>query len=117
MEAWGDGIAGVYGRGRVTVSGRGILWIRDAAGDAEWSISGTGEKRVFENGWIEYLGFDGRFEMSGSNIVVVLSGNNIHLKAAGRGKAILWGAGHYRLGSRTGEWSAQMQVLSIGPAK
>jgi hypothetical protein len=116
LEAWGDGIAGIYGRGRVNVTGRGILWIKDIGGDAEWSISGTGEKRVFENDWIEYLGFHGEFEMTGSHIMVVLSGNNIHLTAAGRGKAILWGEGHYQVGPRTGEWSTQMQVLSLGEA-
>jgi len=114
LEAWGDGIAGVHGRGAVTVTGRGILWIKDIAGDAEWTISGTGEKRVFESGWIEYLGFDGDLEMTGSNIIVVLSGNNIHLTATGKGKAILWGEGHYQIGSHTGEWSAQMEVLRLG---
>jgi len=116
LEAWGDGIAGVHGRGRVNVTGRGVLWIRDAGGNAELTISGSGEKRVFENGWIEYLGFDGDLEMTGSNIIVILSGNNIHLTAVGKGKVILWGQGHYQTNSRSGEWSEQMQVLTLGEA-
>ena len=113
LEAWGDGVAGVHGRGRVHVTGQGILWIKDVAGDAEWTASGRGEKRVFENGWIEYVGFHGEFDMTGRNIVVILSGNNIHLTATGRGRVVLWGQGHYRVGRRTGEWSPDMQALSL----
>ncbi|MDY7040363.1 MAG: hypothetical protein SVX38_05835, partial [Chloroflexota bacterium] len=100
LTAHGDGVAVLDGGGSVKISGRGILWFKDVAGDAEWTVSGHGEKREFSNGWIEYLGFHGHFEVTGSHFIIILSGNNIDLWARGRGRCFLWGQGEYHFGPR-----------------
>lgn len=115
LTAHGDGVAALGGRGSVEISGRGILWFKDVAGDAEWAASGHGEKREFSNGWIECLGFHGHFEATGSRILVILSGNNINLWAQGRGRFLLWGEGEYQLGPNHGNWSTTGQMLALTP--
>jgi len=117
LTAHGDGVAALAGRGSVEISGRGILWFRDVADDARWTVSGYGEKREFSNGWIEYLGFHGNFEATGSRIIVVLSGNDIDLWAQGRGRFFLWGEGEYQLGPRHGNWSTEGEVLTLAPVE
>lgn len=115
LTAHGDGVAALGGRGAVQISGRGILWFRDVGGDARWEASGHGEKREFSNGWIEYLGFHGHFEASGSRILVILSGNNIDLRAQGQGRCLLWGQGEYQIGPNHGDWSTEGEVLTLIP--
>jgi hypothetical protein len=117
LTAHGDGVAALGGRGSVSISGRGILWFKDVAGDAEWTVSGYGEEREFPNGWIAYLGFHGHFEATGSRIIVVLSGNNIDLWAQGQGKFFLRGEGEYQVGPRHGNWSTEGEVLTLPPVE
>jgi len=50
LTAHGDGVAALGGRGSVEISGRGILWFRDVAGDAEWTVSGHGESTWVSTG-------------------------------------------------------------------
>ena len=105
LTAEGDGIAVLGGRGIVKVRGNGILWINDRSGNAEIRVTGYGQKKEFSDGWVQYAGFHGRAEVKGSRIIVVIAGVDVDLEARGRGRAILWGHGHYEIGGQTDEWS------------
>jgi hypothetical protein len=85
LTAQGDGIAILRGRGTVDLSGNGTLWIKDAAGDAEIEVTGSGEKEEFSDGWIQYAGFHGEAHVEGSKIAVIVAGVDIELAAQGRG--------------------------------
>jgi len=106
LTAQGDGIAILRGRGTVDLSGNGILWIKDAAGDAVIEVTGSGEKQEFPNDWIQYAGFDGTAHVEGSRIAVILAGVDIELTAQGRGMVRLWGHGSYQGSHEAGEWKA-----------
>jgi hypothetical protein len=106
LTAQGDGIAILRGRGTVDLSGNGILWIKDAAGDAVIEVTGSGQKEKFPDGWIQYAGFHGTAHVEGSRIGVILAGVDIELAAKGRGTARLWGHGSYQSPDGDGEWRA-----------
>ena len=106
ITAQGDGIALLYGRGVVELEGNGILWIKDGAGDAIIRVTGTGNKKEFPDGWIQYSGYRGKAYIKGSRIGVVVAGTNIDLDARGRGRCILWGHGRFDVNGRPGEWKA-----------
>lgn len=95
LTASGDGLAGIRGSATVTITGNGILWIRDLGGDASIQVSGYGTKTELPNGWIRYFGFQGNAIVTGSSITVALSGYDIHLQATGTGKYVLRGNGSY----------------------
>jgi len=115
LHAWGDGLAGVRGDGEVTVSGNGILYFRDHTGDAQWSISGKGERCDLPSGWIVYYGFDGTFEASGSRITVALSGYDVDLWAKGTGIAVLHGNGEYEINGHRFFWRSDFEPIPLGP--
>ena len=104
LTAEGDGIAILGGKGRVHVEGNGILWIKDFAGNASIEVTGTGEKTVFPDGWVQYAGFHGQADVAGTRIIVVIAGVDIELSAEGRGRVILWGHGTYERNGQDGEW-------------
>ena len=106
ITAQGDGIALLYGRGIVELEGNGILWIKDGAGDAVIRVTGTGHKKEFPDGWIQYAGYRGKAYIKGSRIGVVIAGADIDLDARGRGRCILWGHGSFQVNDRPGEWKA-----------
>jgi len=114
LHAWGDGLAGVRGDGEVTVTGNGILYFRDHSGDAEWSVSGDGERYDLPSGWIIYYGFDGTFEAEGSRITVALSGYDVELWAKGTGVAVLRGNGEYEVNGRRFQWTAEFEPIRLG---
>lgn len=114
LHAWGDGLAGVRGQGEVTVTGNGVLYFRDHNGDAEWSVSGDGERRDLPSGWILYYGFDGTFEAEGSRITVALSGYDVYLVAKGSGAAVLHGNGEYEINGHRFFWSSDFEVVRLG---
>jgi hypothetical protein len=94
IDAEGDGIAFVGGRGTVRLlDGSGILWVKDFGGDATIDVSGFGRKTVFDDGWIQYAGVNGKATVSGSRIVVGVAGTGIDLHARGIGRVMLWGHG------------------------
>lgn len=115
LHAWGDGLAGVRGNGTVIVSGSGVLYFRDRAGDADWSVSGTGERRDLPSGWIIYYGFDGTFQVTGSHITVTLSGYNVDLQAKGTGLAILHGEGEYEVNGHHFFWRSDFEPIRLEP--
>lgn len=107
LHATGDGIATIHGvpADYINISGDGVLYIVDRAGDASIHVTGDGIRREFEaNGEtiIMYRGFNGRAEISGSDVAVRLIGENIVLDAAGQGRAMLRGTGTYQLQRRDG---------------
>ena len=106
ISAQGDGIALLYGRGTVELRGNGILWIKDGASDAIIRVTGTGNKKEFPDGWIQYAGFRGKAFIKGSRIGVIVAGTDIDLHARGRGYCILWGHGSYEVNGHPGEWKA-----------
>jgi hypothetical protein len=106
LTAQGDGMAILRGRGTVDLSGNGILWIKDAAGDAVIEVTGSGQKEEFPDGWIQYAGFHGTAHVEGSRIGVIVAGVDIELAAQGRGMARLWGHGTYQSPDEDGEWRA-----------
>lgn len=110
LTAHGDGIAVLGGKGKVELTGNGILWVRDVAGDAMVEVTGYGEKKEFNDGWVQYAGFHGTAEIKGSRIIVMVAGVDIDLEAKGRGRCRLWGHGTYEMGDRSGEWSQVVPV-------
>lgn len=112
LSANGDGLARLAGAGTVTVSGAGVLFIRDRGGDAVISVDGTGTRRAGET-WARYAGFNGSATVSGSDVVVWLSGSNISLSAEGTGVVYLRGSGSYTLAGDSGEWTETGQRYSL----
>ena len=110
LKAQGDGLAGLHGTGWVRVSGNGVLWVKGAEHIA---IEGQGHKKVFPDGWIEYVGFNGTARIRGRRVSVILAGERIDLYAIGSGRVILWGKGTYEInGLIAGRWSETIEVLS-----
>jgi hypothetical protein len=106
VNAQGDGIAILNGRGAVEVSGSGMLWVRDRGGDASIEVTGYGHKQAYDDGWVLYGGFDGHALITGGRIQVVVSGVNVDLAAVGRGYARLWGHGSYQGSTGEGWWTS-----------
>ena len=110
LEAHGDGLAALHGTGWMRVSGNGVLWVKGAE---NVNIEGQGHKKVFPDGWTEYVGFHGVARIGGRDMSVILAGEEIDLYAIGSGRAILWGEGRYRINKLiTGAWSETIEVLS-----
>ena len=104
LTARGDGMAILWGRGTVDLSGNGMLWIKDAAGDAVIEVRGSGQKEEFPDGWIQYAGFHGMAHVEGSRIGVIVAGVDIELAAQDRGIVRLWGHGSHQSPDGAGEW-------------
>jgi len=119
LEAQGDGIALLYGKGTVELSGNGILWVKDAAGDAKIEVTGYGVKKEFPDGWIQYSGLRGTADIRGSKIRIVIAGTDVDLDAKGRGGAILWGHGTYEMNGRSGQWGTNTfpKPVRLAPAE
>jgi hypothetical protein len=103
LVADGDGLAMLLGNGTVDLSGNGMLWVKAAEG-ATVEVTGYGEKEVFPDGWQQYAGFHGTAHIQGRRMRVIVAGVDLHLEAAGRGRALLWGHGTHQLGDESGRW-------------
>jgi hypothetical protein len=110
LEAQGDGFAGLHGTGYIRVRGTGVLWVKGAE-----SVEVRGEeghKKVFPDGWTEYVGFNGAAVIRGQKVSVLLAGENVDLYAIGTGRVILWGEGTYEInGLITGRWSEAIEIV------
>lgn len=100
----GTGVLIARGDGEVTIEGNiiyfsvrgeGEVKITDLAGDAIVHAFGFGERKISENEW-EYEGV-GRVVAKGSNIIIEVEGQHLHLVAAGTGSAYLEGEGSYEI--------------------
>ncbi len=116
LTARGDGLAALRGNISVTLRGAGLLIIRDQAGDASIHVNGRGYKKQLSDGTVAYIGFDGKAEIKGSAITVVLRGRNIKLEAAGTGSFLLRGRGTYHTEKGDGQWSEKGEPVTLsGP--
>jgi hypothetical protein len=106
LVAKGDGIAFLGGRGVVWMRGNGILWVQDAGGDAVIRVTGYGSKKEYPDGWIQYAGYHGVALVKGSRVRVVVAGTDLHLRARGYGRAILWGHGRYEKDGASDDWKS-----------
>ena len=94
LDAHGTGVAAVKGRVDMQVdANRGILLVKDIAGDAFVRVNGNGETAHW-NGFTVYFG-TGEASIVGSHVAVIVVGTDIDLHAAGKGWAYLKGRGHY----------------------
>jgi hypothetical protein len=107
LTAQGDGIALLAGRGTADLTGNGILWVKDFDTGAVFAVTGFGEREEFEDGWIQFSGFDGEAHLEGNRILVIVSGVDIDLEAHGRGFARLWGHGSYQNSGGDSEWNTR----------
>lgn len=108
LTAQGDGIAILGGRGIVDLSGNGLLWVKDLTGNAVIEVTGYGKKKVFDDGWIQYSGFDGTAHIAGSRVIVVIAGADVDLEARGYGRTLLWGHGNCELNGETYQWNTRL---------
>ncbi|UCC88845.1 MAG: hypothetical protein JSV81_05960 [Anaerolineales bacterium] len=108
----GDGLAMLFGKGNIKLSGHGILWVKAEEG-ARVEVTGYGEKEVFPDGWQQYVGFHGTAHIVGRRLRVIVAGVDIHLKATGRGRVLLWGHGTHQQADTSGFWSTSGLGTSI----
>ncbi|KAA3655421.1 MAG: hypothetical protein DWQ04_33585 [Chloroflexi bacterium] len=104
------------------IHGRGTLFFKDAGETDEPAVTGTGVRIDLPNGWVQYVGFNGTFNLTDADdIVVKLDGRNINLYAAGSGDVWLRGQGHYQYDNGenniTGVWTTEGQAIEIAPAE
>ncbi len=110
LRARGDGLAALHGSGWMRLKGNGVLWVK---GEEQITIEGEGRKKVFPDGWTEYVGFHGLARIQGRNVSVILAGEKIGLHAVGNGRVILWGKGTYKIDELDIEvWSKPLEILS-----
>lgn len=74
------------------MTGNGILWVNDLAGDAVIEVTSTGEMEVFPDGWIQYTGCEAA-HVEGTGAIVVSAGVDGRLFTEGTGRDVLWGHG------------------------
>lgn len=103
LIAEGDGLAFLFGRGTIELSGNGILWVKAEEG-AIVEVTGYGQKEIFPDGWQQYAGFHGEAFIQGRRLRVIVAGVDVQLGATGRGKAFLWGHGTHQQGDQVRSW-------------
>ena len=110
LNAEGDGFVGLHGTGYIRVRGTGVLWVK---GEEFIEVRGEeGHKKVFPDGWTEYVGFRGTARIRGQSVSVLMAGEGIDLHAIGIGRVILWGKGTYEInGLIAGRWSDAIEIL------
>lgn len=99
LDARGSGLVAVKGRMDLAVSAdRGILLVKDIAGDADVEVTGDGGTGEF-HGFDVYFG-TGSAHITGSDVAVIVVGNDIKLHVVGKGWAYLKGRGHFMVKNR-----------------
>ena len=103
LDAEGKGAIRIKGRtdesdeGIITISGNGVLIIRDLTGDIDKKVTGYGGiVQLKDNTWI-YYGFNGDAEVKGGGFIINCIGENLTLHAKGRGLVFLAGEGSYTI--------------------
>ncbi len=107
LEANGTGNARIKGNLTVTVSGNATLTVSN---NAEVTTDGTGTREDLAKEDVKYQGF-GQATVTGEDIRIEISGDNIVLTAEGTGSAVLRGKGMYRVEKEftvSGEWSKKV---------
>ena len=116
LDAQGDGVAAVKGLMDYTATAdEGILLVKDLAGDAQVDVvgdGGTGEWRGFK----AYFGVNGSAHIVGTDVAVIVVGNDIDLHVAGKGWAFLKGEGTFTANGRGPfRWTADGVFGSVTP--
>lgn len=94
LAGHGNGVAAIKGRVELAANAnRGVLLVKDLAGDADVDVRGVG-------GTTEWMGFDvyygaGAAHITGSHVAVVIVGRDIDLRAHGKGWVYLKGRGSF----------------------
>jgi len=120
IVAEGDGWVWLHGEGEIVLSGQGTLVIVDRAGDATINIEHSGETassaapKQQPGGRLVFQRFDGTASISGSNVIVTMTGRNIHLEAKGTGVVRLRGHGWYKVNNSRGDWNLRGPELRFG---
>jgi hypothetical protein len=98
----GSGTLIAHGDGRAYLSGTGAVHVLApiqgtmlVSPNAKVTTVGEGTKTVLENDWVQYEGY-GSAMVTGTDIIVDISGDGISILAAGTGTAVLTGTGSYR---------------------
>ena len=105
LTAEGSGTTLVRGDIEMQLSAdAGSLSVVDRDGDMIITVTGDGA-RTDDGSIVVYTGFNGDATISGSDVVVTMTGTGIDLTVDGTGTAILIGTGLYEVtGGRSGEW-------------
>lgn len=114
LKAVGDGVAVVQGKGVIALQGTGALVITDVGGDARVETEGWGSRAELGPRRVAYFGH-GSAVIRGSHVVVTLSGANLELKAAGKGRARFEGTGRVWVRGATHNWSAAGVEFELPP--
>jgi hypothetical protein len=100
LEARGDGVIAVKGRMDYKAhADRGILLVKDIAGDAKVDVQGEGDCSGEWHGFMLCFG-TGEAHITGSDVAVILVGNNIGVHVEGKGWAYLKGRGSFTVNGR-----------------
>ena len=104
LHATGDGFGNLGIQGSATVSGKGVVWIKDVKGDAVINVTGYDAKRTFDDGWTEYVGFNGTASVAGSGFHLALGLYDATLDTSGHGRVQLRGEGACTLNGHACGW-------------
>jgi hypothetical protein len=97
LEARGDGLIAVKGRMDYKAhADRGVLLVKDIAGDLEIDVQGVGDCTGEWHGFTLCHG-TGEAHITGSDVAVILVGNNIGVHVEGKGWAYLKGRGFFKV--------------------
>jgi hypothetical protein len=120
----GAGVLDAHGNGLIAVKGRidlaatadgGVLLVKDEAGDAVVRVRGDGGT-ISWRGFTVYFGLDGEATVTGSQVGVIVVGEDIRLHAAGRGWAFLKGRGEFFVNGRGPfPWSPEGSFAGVAP--
>lgn len=116
LDARGDGLVAVKGRIDYTAhADRGILLIKDIAGDAEIDVQGEGDCSGRFHGFIACFG-TGEAHVTGSDVAVILVGSNLGVHVEGRGWVYLKGRGQYTVnGHGPFPWNPDGGFAGVAP--
>ena len=80
LTAQGKGVAWVRGNSTFTVSGSSVLRFRDWGSDAQVTVVGK-QRNVFKGRWNRLGGFRGTATITGTDVMIELTGVNVMLNA------------------------------------
>jgi hypothetical protein len=117
LDAQGDGLVAAKGKMDLTATADGgVLLVKDIAGDARVHVRGQGGSTTW-HGFTVYFGFEGQARVTGSDVGVIVVGENIDLTAIGKGWAYLKGTGEYMVNNHGPfPWNPDGGFASVEPA-
>jgi hypothetical protein len=117
LDARGDGLVAVKGHvvDYDASADRGVLLVKDLAGDMTFGVEGEGDCSARYHGFIVCFG-TGSTQITGSDVAIILVGNNLNVHAAGKGWAYLKGRGNYFMnGHGPFPWNPDGGFAGVGP--